>query len=73
MKKLNYLLYLLLFLTLGSCHSIGNGVKIIAKGCKVLSVSKNDSVAEEKDKDLEDSRSSFILPINSWDGKMLIW
>lgn len=27
----------------------------------------------EKDKEAETSNASSILPVNSWDGKMLIW
>lgn len=73
MKKLIYSISLGLFLTSTACQSINNGVKVISKCCKAVSAVKNGCTVDGKDKEIENSNGSSILPINSWDGKMLIW
>jgi hypothetical protein len=69
MKKLIYSIFLGLFLTMSACQSINNGVKVISKCCKAISLVKQEKSGEE-DKEV---RNTAILPVNSWDGKMMIW
>lgn len=71
MKKLIYSTFFALFIILASCQSINNSLNVISK-CMMLSVADNEK-AEQSEKESERSKNTAILPINSWDGKMLIW
>jgi hypothetical protein len=73
MKKLINPMFLALFLTIAACHSINTGVKVIGNCCKELSVAKRDKTCQEENKESEYSKASSLLPVNAWDGKMMIW
>ena len=73
MKKLVYSIFLGLFLTLTACHSINNGLTALSKCCKALSLANIEKMPEGRNKEPESSKGSALLPINSWDGKMMIW
>ena len=72
MKKLTYTIFLGLFLITTACHSINNGVKVVSKCCKAISVANSEKMEEDKDKEPENLQGYTFLPINSWDGKMMI-
>lgn len=82
MKKLIYLLLLPSFLMIGSCHSTGisnitSGVKVIGKCCKNLSLTEGKtnaaSIDDEEKTNSENNKNFSLLPVNSWDGKMMLW
>jgi hypothetical protein len=73
MKKLLYSIFLGLLFTVSACTSFNNSVKVISRCCKAITMIRTADTLNEKDKEAETSNASSILPVNSWDGKMLIW
>lgn len=60
-----------------SCNAVGSGVKVISKCCKDLLLAKNKTQSnceqEENSKKSDYSKGGSLLPLNSWDTKMMIW
>jgi hypothetical protein len=73
MKKLTYAILFFSLLTLFGCQSINNGLSVLSKCCGVLSIANKASKKGIQNKDLKDLKNTVILPVNSWDGKMMIW
>ena len=73
MKKLIYPIFFGLFLIISACQAVNSSVKVLSKCCKGLSVVKGENKTEDENKESEYSKASSLLPINSWDGKMMIW
>ena len=72
MKKLIYSILLISFLTLSASQSVTNGLTVLSRFCKVLPTAKIEKIRQEENKEPENSNLFSLLPVNSWDGKMMI-
>ncbi len=72
MKKFVNAMFLGLSVIVLGCHSLNSEVTVLGKRAAELSVAKRDQILEE-DKQSDYPKGSPLLPVNSWDGKMMIW
>ena len=72
MKKLFYAIFLGLVVAVLGWLSLNQEMKVLGKRSTGLSVAKRDQILEE-DKVSDFSKGAALLPVNSWDGKMMIW
>ncbi|WP_147202880.1 hypothetical protein [Segetibacter aerophilus] len=73
MKKLLYSIFFVLILATTSCQFINSSAKVLVKCCRSLLIANRDKTDDRKDKDLEYLNTASLRPVNSWDGKMMIW
>jgi hypothetical protein len=73
MKKLIYSIFLAIFLTLTAGPFINRGLTVLSNCCKALSLANRDKFEESETNKSKYPKASALLPVNSWDGKMMIW
>jgi hypothetical protein len=73
MKKLLYSIFIVLLVTIALHDFIHDSVKIFGKCWKTRLIANREKDRDRKVKEVDYSNSSALRPVNSWNGKMLIW
>jgi hypothetical protein len=74
MKKLVFTICGISILLLAAYNSISTGSKTIAKSANRLSVNKmNDVDPDTKGTSADNKSGGVLLPLNTWNAKMMIW